>query len=92
MPGHELSISAQLGRKVENTRPLAVKRAGGWGWGRNEPFHITKAVRVKMGKALSQKIGVGTKMRSFLFSVWKSHCSSFKSSNTFLIWEAKQLN
>lgn len=45
-----------------------------------------------MGKALSQKMGVGIKMRPFLVSVWKSHYSSFKSNNAFLVWEAKQLN
>lgn len=33
MPEHKLSISAQLGRKVENMRPLAARRALGGGRG-----------------------------------------------------------
>lgn len=31
IPAHKLFISVQLGRKVENARPLAVKRALGRG-------------------------------------------------------------
>lgn len=66
-----------------------------WQWrelsGKKGMFHRIQSRWSKNGTSLYSRRREKWKLKGNSFSVWKSQCPSSKSSDTFLVWEAKQL-
>lgn len=60
--------------------------------GRRGHFIEPKQLEQEWAMPVFEKRKAGIKRKPFPFGVWKSQGLFFKSSDTFLAWEAKQLN